>query len=220
VRIYVDGRPVGDPTPAPLSIAYSLTSTDAYFGIYQGTCALALRGDVDLVREWALSLDGGQIAGLADASLTPPPPGSDPGSVPTVPPAGGPVRPPLIPAAAGGTTEFGAPMSREATGPAPGRGGPVVPRGCELRSTPTRLRARAAAVVSVRATLRKRALRRTRVLATTGTGKKLRVLARGRTHSDGRVRLHLRVPSRGTVRVRVPDQRECTSMVLKVTRRR
>jgi hypothetical protein len=224
LRLYVDGRPVGDPTPAQLSIAYTLTSTEAYFGIYQGSCQLALRGDVDLVREWAQPLDGGAIASLSDRALaapaTPPPPGADPGAVPVAPPAGGLERPPLTPAAPGGTIDATRPVSGEGAGPAVGRGGPVVARACEVRSSPTRLRARAAAVVSVRVALRKRALRNARVVATTGAGKKVRVLARGRTRSDGRVRLKVRAPSRGTVRLRVPDRRECAAVALQVTRRR
>jgi hypothetical protein len=224
LRLYVDGRPVGDPTPAPLSIAYALTSTDAYIGIYQGSCRLALRGDVDLVREWAQPLDGGAIAALADAALASPaitpPSGADPGAVPAAPPPGGPERPPLTPAAPGGPIVATQPAGGADAVPAAGRGGPVVARACVVRSSPSRLRAKAAAVVSVRVALRKRALRKTRVLATTGAGKTIRVLARGRTRSDGRVRLKLRVPSRGTVHLRVPDRRECAALALKVTRRR
>src|SRR4051812_2097328 len=52
LRLYVDGRPVGDPHPAPLVIAYGLTSFDSYFGTYQGSCARPFTGDLDLVRLW------------------------------------------------------------------------------------------------------------------------------------------------------------------------
>ena len=49
LRIYVDGRPVGDPMPAPLRIDYDATSSRAQIGQYGGDCDLAFAGDLDEV---------------------------------------------------------------------------------------------------------------------------------------------------------------------------
>jgi hypothetical protein len=50
LRIYVDGRPVGEALDAPLAIDYARTGTSAAFGRYVGTCNLPFEGDLDLVR--------------------------------------------------------------------------------------------------------------------------------------------------------------------------
>lgn len=51
VRLLVDGREVGTPTPAELEIAYDLpTSRGLYFGHFPGSCNLAFRGELDWVR--------------------------------------------------------------------------------------------------------------------------------------------------------------------------
>ena len=53
VRLLVDGREVGTPTPAELEIAYDLpTSRGLYFGHFPGSCNLAFRGEMDWVRIW------------------------------------------------------------------------------------------------------------------------------------------------------------------------
>ena len=87
LRLYVDGHPVGAPQPAPPEIAYTLGSPDTYFGTYQGTCALPLNGDVDMVRIWRGPLAPDFIGSLSDAALNPPPvvppPTSEPASLPT-----------------------------------------------------------------------------------------------------------------------------------------
>ena len=72
VRLYVDGRPVGAPQPAAVTIAYGLTTPDTYFGTYQGTCALPLTGDLDLVRIWRGPLAADFVGRLSDAALAPP----------------------------------------------------------------------------------------------------------------------------------------------------
>ena len=53
LRLFVDGRPVGEPVDAPLRIDYSSTSTRAAVGQYAGACELSFRGDIDLVRLWS-----------------------------------------------------------------------------------------------------------------------------------------------------------------------
>src|SRR4051812_15892307 len=101
LRLLLDGHPVGDPLPAPTTIAYGLASSDTYFGTYQGTCALPLTGDVDLVRLWRGPLDPDFIGGLADAALAPP---AD--TPPTTPPAGD------VPTATDADSHGDAPASR------------------------------------------------------------------------------------------------------------
>ena len=53
LRLFLDGRPVGDPMSASLRIDYETTSPHASFGQYVGECNLSFRGDLDLVRLWS-----------------------------------------------------------------------------------------------------------------------------------------------------------------------
>jgi hypothetical protein len=53
LRLFLDGRPVGEPMDAPLRIDYSTTSPQASFGQYAGDCNLSFSGDLDLVRLWS-----------------------------------------------------------------------------------------------------------------------------------------------------------------------
>src|SRR4051812_2863746 len=50
LRLFVDGRQVGDDFAAPPRIDYSNTTDAAAIGQYAGTCHLGYRGDIDLVR--------------------------------------------------------------------------------------------------------------------------------------------------------------------------
>ena len=50
LRLFVDGRAVGEPMEAPLQIDYATTSSLTSFGQYAGDCELGFRGDLDLVR--------------------------------------------------------------------------------------------------------------------------------------------------------------------------
>lgn len=53
VRLLIDGREVGTPTPAELEIAYDLpTHRSLFFGHYPGSCNLGFRGELDSVRVW------------------------------------------------------------------------------------------------------------------------------------------------------------------------
>jgi Concanavalin A-like lectin/glucanases superfamily len=110
LRLYVDGRPVGDPMDAPLTIDYATTADFASIGAYAGACDLPFRGDIDLVRLTAGALGSAAIADAARTSVpdtiatepsTPLPPAAT-GTVLTAPPAGtppAPVAPPTAPAA-------------------------------------------------------------------------------------------------------------------------
>jgi hypothetical protein len=53
LRLFLDGRPVGEPMDAPLRIDYATTSPHASFGQYAGDCNLSFSGDLDLVRLWS-----------------------------------------------------------------------------------------------------------------------------------------------------------------------
>ena len=59
---------VGDPIAAPPTIAYALTSSDHYIGTLQGSCALPLQGDVDLIRR-GTAVAPDFIGALADSAL-------------------------------------------------------------------------------------------------------------------------------------------------------
>jgi len=84
LRLFVDGREVGEPMTAKLRIDYSIPSDTTNIGQYAGACDLPFRGDIDLVRIFSDAAD-------------PAPPAADPGAPPTA------TSDPL-PAAAPGTT--------------------------------------------------------------------------------------------------------------------
>jgi hypothetical protein len=211
VRLYVDGRPVGDPTPAAVSIAYGLATTDMYVGTYRGTCALPLSGDIDLVRIWSGALDGGAVGDLADAALAPPPtPDPAPGTVPPAPPPGRPPGAPLPAAAPGTTIDAGADGPRPPARDTPG----APPRACSVRASVQVRIPKRRAVVNVRVALRKRPLRLVKIIATRRGGK--RVLAAARTGRSGRARLSFKPPASGKVRVSVVGRQGCLAVSLRI----
>jgi hypothetical protein len=229
LRFYLDGHPVGDPISAPEHIAYALTSTDAYFGTYQGTCARPLVGDVDLVRLWRGPLSADFVGGLSDAALTPPPAPAPPppsrDAVPVAPPgaevADAPAsRSVLAPIAPGTIVSPGelpaARTSPAATAPASAPGAP--PRACVVRPSVRRLRAGRTVTLTVTVALRRKPLDRAHVIATYGAPR--RTLARARTQSNGRARLRLTTPNRGAVRLLVVGRQDCSPVALRVFGRR
>ncbi|HMJ34845.1 MAG TPA: LamG domain-containing protein [Baekduia sp.] len=226
LRLYVDGRPVGDPHPAPLTIAYALTSSDSYFGTYQGTCALSLTGDVDLVRLWNGPLGPDYVAGLADAATTVPPA--------PVPPTQQP-QPETVPVAPAGASDADAAGSRPGLTPiAPGTSVPanigaadgvspkVAPnppaRACTVQPSVRRIRVGRVTTVTVSVAVRRKPLSRARVRAYYGT--KRRTLASAQTKSDGRARLRLKPRSRTTLHLSVAGRQDCASVALTVLRAR
>ena len=70
LRLYVDGRMVGQPTSASLRIDYSGIAAGSYLGRFVGDCDLAYRGDLDLARLWPAALSAGQVAAHAQHELT------------------------------------------------------------------------------------------------------------------------------------------------------
>ena len=65
LRLFVDGRPVGDPMEAPLRIRYDGMSPQTSLGQYVGDCGLGLRADLDLVRLWSGARSPAAIAAAA-----------------------------------------------------------------------------------------------------------------------------------------------------------
>lgn len=63
VRVYVDGREVGDGTPFAGRIDYDLPSRAAYIGAFRGSCDLTFTGDVDEVSLWSGVLPLSRILG-------------------------------------------------------------------------------------------------------------------------------------------------------------
>jgi hypothetical protein len=223
LRLYVDGRPVGTAFAAPHPIAYSLTSDDHYFGTYQGTCALPLTGDVDLVRMWLGPLAPTKIGELSDAALAPNAPSGDGGTTTTGPP-------PSVPTADQTDSNAGAPEVRAEIAPiAPGtviaapdaatagtatRSTPGAPaRACQVKPSAKRIRARRATTLTVRVALRDQPLKGARIVAITASHGRL---ASARTAANGRARLKIKTSKRGTIRVKVVGRSDCGSASVSV----
>ncbi|WCB93896.1 hypothetical protein DSM104299_02619 [Baekduia alba] len=220
LRLYVDGHPVGEPQPAPSTIAYSLTSPDTYFGTYQGTCALPLDGDVDAVRIWRGPLSPDFVGRLSDAALNPmtamPPPTPDPSRVPT---------------ATAGDSQAGAPASRSVLAPIaagqslpstgkPSTGRPAAPgaptRACVIKPSIKRLRAGRKAALTVHVALRGKPLGAVKVVATDARSRKR--LGSAKTARDGKAKLKVKPARRGTLTVTVLGRADCASAAVTVTK--
>lgn len=219
MRLYLDGRPVGVAFPAPHPIAYSLSSDDHYIGTYQGSCALPLTGDVDLVRMWLGPLAPAKVGRLSDAALTPTgdQPPITPPAVPTADQAdsdaGAPdVRPAVVPIAAG--TVIPAPGA--ATAPTAVRSTPgAPPRACQVTSSATTVRVRRPTTLTVRVALRGAPLKDARIVVMTADRSRL---ASARTAANGRARLKFKTGKRGTIRVKVSGRADCGAASLRVVR--
>jgi hypothetical protein len=223
LRLYLDGHPVGLSFPAPHPIAYSLTSDDHYFGTYQGTCALPLTGDVDLVRMWLGPLAPTKIGELSDLALAPRSPGGDP----TAPPP-----PPSVPTADQADSDAGAPESRPRLAPiAPGtviqapaaatsgtatRSTPGAPaRACQVKSSRRSIHVRHRTTLTVRVWLRGTPLKGVRIVAMSAGHRRV---ASARTAANGRARLRVKTARRATIRLKVSGRRDCASASLRVVR--
>jgi hypothetical protein len=224
LRLFVDGRPVGDPQPAPLAIAYGLASSDSYFGSYQGTCALPLSGDLDLVRLWSGPLSPDYLGSLSDTAAAGPPasvaPGAEPAPemVPAAPEsafdAGAPAhRPALVPIAAG--TSIPVPSTVAASLPPTPRPG-VPARACVVSPSVHTVRADRTTLLTVRVALRQRPLGRVRLLATYGAARHR--LASATTAGNGRARLRLKPHGLRQIRIAVVGRRDCAAVAVTVRR--
>ena len=187
LRLFLDGRPVGEPIPAPLVIDYASTSAHAAVGQYAGSCQLSFQGDVDLVRLWSGAQSPDALTAAAHAAA----PASTNDAAP-------------LPAAAPGTVLQGAPS-------------PARPnRSCRvrvLRPLPARKRH---AVVRVRVTAaRGRPIPATRLIAR--QHERSRILAKARTNATGRARLALRAPRPPrVVRISAPQHPNCNTAKIRL----
>ena len=190
LRLYVDGRPVGAPMPAPLHIDYETTSSRTLIGQYGGDCDLGFAGDIDELGLWGSALSAGDVAA----------PDRPPGTPP------GPLAP--LPAADGGTVIPGPPATT----------GPVAParHGCAVRTSRTRVAVGRRVVVRVRVSRLGRPHRSARVVARRAGGRK--AFSSGRIGARGRARLVLRVRRVQTVVVAVAGRPACAPAYLRVTR--
>jgi Concanavalin A-like lectin/glucanases superfamily len=191
LRLFVDGRPVGEPMEATLRIGYAGMSAHTSFGQYVGDCELSFDGDMDLVRLWSGARSPEAIA-LAAAGVSLGPAGSGP-----------------LPAAAPGTVIAAGRAGPAGQGPAASR-----PRACVVQLLRRRARAKRRTVVHVRVTVRQRPSRATRVVARRSGRRK--VLAKAQTDATGRARLALRPRRSGRVRITAQGRPRCTPARLRV----
>jgi Concanavalin A-like lectin/glucanases superfamily len=190
LRLYVDGRPVGQPMDARLNIEYAGASTRASFGEYAGSCALGFRGDMDLVRLWSGARSAEAIAQAA-AGVSPVP--SGPGRLPAAAPG----------AVIGDDGAKGG-----------GGGSTSQSRRCVVKLVRKRTRGRRLTLVRVRVIDRTQPLAATPVIARRAGMRK--VLARARTDAKGRARLTLRARRSGRVKITVKRHPGCTPVRLRV----
>jgi hypothetical protein len=227
LRFYVDGHPVGSPISAPSTIAYTLTSSDTFFGTYQGTCALPLRGDIDLVRMWSGPLAPDFVGTLADQALTAPPTvvppttNPDPGTVPGATTgdsqgdAAG-TRSVIAPIAEGKAIPTSLAPQNGAAASRPSSGAPA--RACVVRTATKRLRVGTRTRLTVHVALRGKPLKAVKVVATDVRSRHR--LATAKTARDGRARFHVKPTRRGTVRLKVQGRTDCGTTALTVLKAR
>jgi len=224
LRLLVDGHPVGDPIAAPKTIAYALTSSDHYIGTYQGSCALPLQGDVDLIRLWHGPLAPDFIGALADnallvapvvSSAVAPSPQSVPVATEADSQADAPASRTTLAPIAPGTSFVAAHPPADGAAPKPVAGAPK--RACSVRSSSRRVRAGRRTVLTVRVALRGKPLKSVRVVARDGGRRKL---ASAVTARDGRARLGVKPTRHGIVAVQAVGRTDCSSAALTVLRAR
>jgi Concanavalin A-like lectin/glucanases superfamily len=205
LRLFVDGRPVGEPAIRPMQIDYASTTMSAAFGRYVGDCDLAFDGDLDMARLWSVALSPGAIATSAARELHP---GVDD------PPVG--LLDPLPAATPPQVVDARAPASPGGKRPAAEPGAP--PRACAMRLSRTRIPARRRTVVRVRVTLRGRPARAVRV--TVKRRGRLKPISSAHTGARGRARLVLQVRRPGRVRITAAIRPSCAPGFIRVARRR
>lgn len=217
MRLYLDGHPVGAPFPAPVPIAYALTSEDHYFGTYQGTCALPFTGDIDLIRMWRGGLAPDFVGTLADSALgvgqqpIAPPVDDVPTATPSESQGDAPATRSTIAPIAEGTVlpAPSAATSGSATQSTPG----APPRACQVKPSTSSIRVNRTTTLNVRVALRGSPLKGVRVVVLTSAKRRL---AAAKTASNGRARLRIKTARRGTIHVKVAGRADCGSASLSV----
>jgi hypothetical protein len=200
LRLFVDGRPVGEPLEVPMRIDYSTTTSNAAFGRYVGGCDLSFRGDLDLVRLWSRPLSAEAVAEAARGLR---PDGAAPGELP-----------PPLPAAAPAAILPARPQADAPPKAAPG----APPRACAMQLSRSRIVARRRTPVRVRVTLRGLPVRAVRVVAKRrDSGKRITA---ARTGAGGSARLLIRVRRPGRVRISAATRPSCAPSYIQVARKR
>jgi hypothetical protein len=203
VRLFLDGRQVGDVIDTPMRIDYASTSIGAYLGRFVGDCSLAFSGDVDLVRLWPEAQSQAAVAAAAARELRN-------GALPTGPlPSADPPR--FIAGSPPGTGSSGEPGGSGSAGSPPPAGRA---RRCVLRLHDKRLTPRRRTVVKVRVKVRGRPARRARVVAKRAG--RAAVLAAGRTRGTGWARLVFDARRVRRVRISAPKKSGCAPVYARV----
>ncbi len=205
VRVFVDGRQVGEAHETPVGTAIENDSMPegTHFGTYVGSCRLPFRGDLDSVSIWSDAADPGRLpaprapsgAGAPSSPVGPGVPGSP--AAPAAPAA------PIAPAAARPTVIKAAPPAAS----------------CRVAVSRRYIRAGRRSPVALRARTRGgRPIRNARLWIRRANGKK--VLAVRRTNRIGRTAVTLRISGRARLRISILGRRSCTPAFVKVSRRR
>lgn len=193
LRAFVDGREIGAPlrTSDGTAIEFESMPDGTGFGSYLGSCRLPFSGDVDTVRIWSGAASPAAIA--AQAGVTQGAPQTAPGAPGATPPA----------------VAAGAPAKVIRTQP------PAA--SCRVWASRRQIPARRRVAVIVRASGLRRPLRRVRVSVRRAGGRK--VLAVRRTNVRGIVKVRLRIPTGGRLRVGVIGRANCTPAFITVKKR-
>ncbi len=200
LRLYVDGRPVGNPSDGPTRIDWSSTSSTAAIGRYVGSCDLSFSGDLDLVRLWRGALSPGAVAAAADEELQPGAP-VDPTPRPPLPAADPPARTAAAPPSGGPQTAPGAPA-----------------RACAMGISRRRIVARERTAVRVRVMVRGLPQRSVKVVARQAGVRK--PITKALTGRSGRARLVVKARRAGKVRITALVSPSCATGVITVRRAR
>jgi hypothetical protein len=191
LRLFVDGREVGEPMPAAMRIDYSTPRAEAMVGQYAGDCGLGFRGDID------------SVSILSDAvsphTERPGLPAAAPGTTIPVAPAGAPE---------------GAPAATEPRTPGAG----AAPAGrtvCTVKLSRKKIAAGRRTILRVRLT-RAPSKRKLKLTATRASAR--RPIATGRLNRAGEARLRLKPQRPGRLTVRVVGRSVCTPASVRVTR--
>jgi Concanavalin A-like lectin/glucanases superfamily len=201
LRMFVDGRPVGEPAVHRMQIDYSLATPSAAFGRYVGDCDLAFAGDLDMVR---LSSDARTPEALAAAAAS------------ELQPGGGGLTGPRTPLPAATPPQFLDARTPDGRRPATTPGAP--PRACTMRLSRHRVPARRKNVVRVRVTLRGRPVHAARV--TVRRNGRPQPISSARTGARGRARLVIHVGRPQRVRITAKVRPSCAPGFVRVTRPR
>jgi hypothetical protein len=188
LRLFIDGREVGEPMVAPLRINYAIPSDKTLLGQYGGDCQLGFIGDLD------------SVSVLSD-------PVPDPGSGPVAE-----TPPPSLPAAAPGRT---LPADLPNTTPTPAAGAPKPAAAtCAVRLSRRTIVAGRRTIIRAHLT---NAPRRSKLRLSASRTTARKALATARLSSSGHARLVLKAQRAGRVTVRVVGHSGCTPAYLRIS---